>query len=277
MSKKARSFCFTFYKYKNHEVDLVCLDYEYLVYGVEVCPTTGRWHLQGYICFKNPRHFSAVAKLFKWHVEIAAGGPTANFNYCSKEGAYVEFGIRPMDSGDKGKAEKERYRLARISATAGDFENIPADLYVRHLSSFKRIYREDAIPKPSALQPRATYGVWIHGPPRTGKTHSAIHDYGTPVYIKPANKWWDDYRGEPTVVINDITPRECVDLSSLIKLWVDRWPFAAEIKGGSLTLRPNLVVVTSNYALDACFTGTELEAIQARFEVVEKKEVFTGL
>lgn len=272
---KKRAFCFTFYKYERHEVDLVCLDYDYLVYGVEVCPSTGRWHLQGYIHFANPRSFKSVAALFRWHIEVANGSPSSNFDYCSKEGAFVEFGKRPRDKGSAGRDESLRWDTARIAAVEGRWDDIPADIYIRYLGSLRRIYKEDCIPRnPKPLDPARYYGVWIYGPPRTGKSHDAEHRFGSPVYTKPADRWWDDYRGETVVHVQDITPDQCRPLNGLIKLWADRWVFPAEVKGGYMRIRPKLLVFTSNYALDACFVGTELEAMQARFYTIEKTETY---
>lgn len=61
---------------------------EYIV-GEEVCPTTGRAHLQGYLEFKQ----KARAFSLKWpkevHWEKAKGTRAENIAYCSKDAKYI--------------------------------------------------------------------------------------------------------------------------------------------------------------------------------------------
>jgi len=117
------------------------------VYGYEVCPTTQRPHLQGYIYFANARSFEAVKKIFpNQHVEIAKGAPEQNFDYCTKDGLFFEKGVRPLSDKQKGVNERERFDAARKSAEAGKFSEIPSDIYIRYYGAFKRIRLEDAPP-----------------------------------------------------------------------------------------------------------------------------------
>ncbi len=61
--------------------------FQYIIYGRERCPTTGKRHLQGYCYFKNAKSLSAVKKLFKddtIHLEAAKGSTAQNIKYCSK-------------------------------------------------------------------------------------------------------------------------------------------------------------------------------------------------
>jgi len=47
------------------------------------------------------------------------------------------------------------------------------------------------------------------------------------------NKWWDGYSGQRVVLLEDFRH---ADLADYLKIWTDRYPFTAEIKGG--TVRP---------------------------------------
>lgn len=49
-----------------------------------------------------------------------------------------------------------------------------------------------------------TCGVWIVGPPRTGKDHAVLQLKS--VYMKPLNKWWDGYSNEENELISDLAP-----------------------------------------------------------------------
>lgn len=66
------------------------------IVGQEVCPTTNRKHLQGYLQFEHKtRPFSlSLPKTVHW--EAAKGSPAANYTYCSKEGKFEAWGTVKM-------------------------------------------------------------------------------------------------------------------------------------------------------------------------------------
>ena len=102
---------------------------------------------------------------------------------------------------------------------------------------------------------------WCYGPPGTGKSKYAYSHKGA--YIKSLNKWWDGYKGEDIVIIDDFGPnQEC--LVELLKHWTDRYPFRAEIKGGSIVIRPKKIIVTSNYHPRELFKSVDSDAILRR-------------
>lgn len=66
------------------------------------------------------------------------------------------------------------------------------------------------------------------------------------------NKWWDGYRGQDVVILDDITPdHACLCYHLLI--WSDHYSFNAEVKGGSVNIRPRIIIVTSNYTIEEVF------------------------
>lgn len=84
-------------------------------------------------------------------------------------------------------------------------------------------------------------------------------------------KWWDGYRDEPIVLIEDfdVYSRE---YTRLLKLWADQYAFPVEVKGGSMTIRPLLIVVTSQYSISRIWQDcTESrQAISRRFVELHK-------
>lgn len=277
MPPRSRGWCFTLNNYdEEDETRLQALVCRYLVYGREEAPETGTRHLQGFIYFDNPRTFGGVRTLLgeRAHVEATRGSAQQNREYCIKDGSFFECGEIPASPADGGDYERNRWAHARFAALEGRFDEIPDDLYIRYQASLKRIRRED-IMEPNDLPWKQHYGVWLYGPPRTGKSHRARHDYGV-VYLKDLNKWWDGYNFERTVLLDELSPEHASYMVGFLKRWADRWTFAAECKGGKMVIRPELIIVTSNYSIDEVFancTQVDRDAINSRFECIEMNDV----
>jgi len=72
------------------------------------------------------------------------------------------------------------------------------------------------------------------------------------------------------VAIEEWSPKnECT--GAYLKIWADRYPFTAQIKGGSLTkARPIKLIVLSNYSIEDCFPDArDYEPLKRRFTVIE--------
>ena len=94
---------------------------------------------------------------------------------------------------------------------------------------------------------------WWVGPTGTGKSKKVWEEYPTH-YAKEKNKWWCNYTGQDTVVIEEADPKNMEHLADRLKVWADRYPFPGEIKGGRIEgIRPLKVIVTSNYTPEECF------------------------
>lgn len=266
--KKTRGFTFTLNNYTEDDVaQLQALKCQYIIFGKEVAPTTGTPHLQGYVYFTGPRHIGGVRRLFKWHVDIPEGSASENAIYCGKDENPFIKGRRPSDQEAKGKRTQDDWALFRACAKRGDFDSIPDHLYCRYIANAKRIHVEDR-PPPEDLQGEGELqvGLWIHGPPRTGKSRYARENF-KPLYEKQLNKWWDKYAGEDYVILDDFAPEHAVYLTGFLKRWTDRYVFSGEVKNGTVRARPKRVIITSNYSMDECFRGVDLEALKMRFEI----------
>ena len=108
--------------------------------------------------------------------------------------------------------------------------------------------------------------LWLYGRPGTGKTSYVFRNFNDNLYIKAINKWWDGYIDQDTVLLDDWDPNHNI-LVGYLKQWADRFPFRAEIKGGSLLIRPKRIIITSNYSIDECFQNqNDADAIKRRFK-----------
>lgn len=236
---------------------------KYAICGREVAPTTGTPHLQGYVYFKNPRAIANIRKLLVGcHVEPAKGSPAQCRKYCIKDGKYVEIGDSPEDAGER---EKQRWEHARTMAEQGRYSEIPADIYIRYIGNIERIHRTKLPPIESLA---STCGIWLVGKTGVGKSHGVRSRYPD-IYPKPLNKWWDGYADQQSVLVDDVDHGQSNWIGNFLKIWSDHYPFIAEMKGGSRLIRPEKIIVTSQYLIRDLFKDQEMcEALERRFNVI---------
>lgn len=266
----ARSCNFTFTHNNYQDTSLEDgLDCRYIVYGKEV-GASGTPHLQGTVVFPSQRTLSSVIKkLPGCHVEVCKA-LQASIAYCKKEGDWTERGSPPMSSKEKGECEEARWMGYRLAAEAGDFDKIPEKIRFEK-PRLLEFHRTQAL-KRRKLEDTTTQHLWYWGESGSGKSRKARSDHPG-AYLKACNKWWDGYLDHPVVLIEDFDKRHDV-LVHHIKIWGDRYPFPAEIKGGQLDIRPELVIITSNYHPRDIWTDpSDLEPIMRRFKTIEFKKM----
>lgn len=114
--------------------------------------------------------------------------------------------------------------------------------------------------------------VWLWGEPGVGKSRRARTAYGDSLFIKPLNKWWDGYAGEAVVILDDVD-LDCKWLAHFLKIWADHYPFNAECKGSTMSIRPQRIVVTSNHHPRELWSeSTQLYKAVARRFSIERME-----
>lgn len=269
---RSYNFCWTLNNYTDADLEwLTELDgWRYLIWGKEIAPSTGTPHLQGYVSWNTNIDLSACYKrLRRCHVSIANGSAEENRVYCSKGGDFVELGKMPLSQKRKGDANKERWDLALTAFKERRFADVPTDIGVRYSGGLQtwcqKVY-------PTKLEDATEPMDWYYGPSGSGKSRKARGDHAI-YYLKMCNKWWDDYNGEEVVIIEDFDKKHDV-LCHHLKIWGDRYPFPAEIKGGKIDIRPKKIIVTSNYhPSDIWSEDGDLQPILRRFKVTH----FSGI
>lgn len=258
-----RHWCFTSFK-DAEDIHIKPDDVDYLIIGNEVCPTTGRKHKQGYVCFKDRKRLSAVKKLEPTaHWEPRRGSVLQAINYCKKEGDYSEYGEVPCQE----RSNKNSFKYCLEKSKAGDFESIEESDYLGTYIRYKKTFDNYYIPDIDPLQhPR---GVWIFGRPGCGKDTAVIKKYKP--YIKGHNKWWDGYTDQPVILYSDFDANDAKWCGNYLKIWTDRYPFKGEIKGGVKTIHPIKFIITSNYTIDRLFNDdiNMLLAIKRRCDIID--------
>lgn len=253
MPSHSRSWVFTINNpIPEDERRLESLTCRYVVYGREK-GAKGTPHLQGFVMFKSACTREALSKKIPHAYLAASVAPTAAAKYAKKDGDFVERGDPPKDEKRNMNADAKAAHAIEL-ARAGRMDEIIQlypSLYLQRKRTFESIMARTYAPE--ELTDVAVY--WIYGAPGCGKSRAVI-DSIDPQYLykKGMNKWWDHY--DPLrheyVLMDDVDHRWSV-LSHLLKHWLHNHTIFAEMKGGSMTIRPRVVFITSNYSLADCF------------------------
>lgn len=270
MTNRVRIFVFTLNNYTPaQELHLKSLECQYMLFGHEVAPSTGTPHLQGMVAFVHNKTFSAVKSLFKCpsvHLEQCRD-IDASIEYCKKDNHFFEKGTPPLSSKAKGKKEELRWAEIIVNAKAGNWDAIDPRVQLTQARNIDFIYNRALSERP--LSDTNYKMFWFHGKPGTGKSRAVRERYPN-CYLKMCNRWWDAYRDEDVVLIEDFDAVAHTGLCHLMKIWLDRYPFLGEVKGGSRKMRPKLIVVTSNYhPNEIWFTAGQLDPILRRVDCID--------
>jgi len=215
----------------------------------------GTQHYQFVLQFKTQQRMSALKKVCgKTHWEEVRSIDHA-IEYVNKEDTRQEgpwtIGKRPFKANSKTDWDE-----AFTACAEGRWDDIPAEVKIKHWSNLMKIHAFH-IPKQSVSD--TVKGMWVYGKSGKGKS-STVRKLYPEVYVKPQNKWFDGYRGENIVLLDDFdTQGAC--LSHYLKIWGDHYPCVCEIKGGVVASNWDKFIITSQYLPYELFNGPTLEAI----------------
>lgn len=272
-------------------VEEVCIEnrdvVEWVVFYFEEAPTTGQPHYHSLVVLRQRKRAHICIDMDpRAHWEKVNGTLKGMYNYIRKGNNKVfEWGVCPNnitamlereEAANRKRAAPTRAQQLWLEtiqrAKRGDHSIRDEQLYARF-----RMYFDDILA--AAHQDTVFDGdlqaknLWIYGPPGTGKSRLVwdyVADKGLTIYVKNQNKWWDGYNGQKVVIIDD-AGENMQKLAAHLKNWGDRYPFTAEVKGG--TRRVNTadfhLIITSNYSIREIFNATDAEAIERRFDVLQ--------
>lgn len=240
----SRAWVFTLNNYSDIEYQVITeTDCDYLVIGKEV-GENGTPHLQGYLYKQSKMSQKQLKKIMpRAHLEVAGGTPKQNYEYCTKEGNFEEFGTMPRqgkrtDIEDVKDTLKTTGRIQDVIEKCTNLQQLKfAETAVKYLEK-KRNFKPEVI--------------WLYGQSGSGKTRTA-YEMMPDCYRKTnsSGQWWDGYDAHPDVLIDDFKDGT-LTYSSLLEL-LDRYECRVQYKGGSRQFLARRIVITSIHPPDHWF------------------------
>lgn len=133
-------------------------------------------------------------------------------------------------------------------------------LYIRNKRTLESLFRYDSKHLINVC------GLWLFGPHRTGEDFSIYSLFVTVYVIKILQEiWLNGYLNQMYLLLSDVEPCHSSRLRYFLKIWIDRYPFLAEVKGSTMRIRPKNIIVISNFKIDQIWTGSVFVATNSRF------------
>lgn len=219
---------------------LQTLEFQKMTVGEEVCPETGRKHLQGRVTWKRNYSAAALKKIHGTaHWEITKAD--ADANYCRKRDA------NPIIDIDNRKAKGARTdievvkEVVKNTCSMRDVVGVATSVQGVRMAELWLKYNEPKRP----LEP-APKVHWRWGKAGVGKTRYIWDCFHIDeVYVPTSEKWWEGYDGHKVVLIDEFDAGFCT-FKRLLKL-LDRYPYTVETKGGSRQMLATTFFITSSY------------------------------
>lgn len=218
-------------------------DLRYMVYQRESGEKEGTVHYQGYLEFSKPKRMGALKKIFKTaHFEVRKGTRTEARDYCMKADTRLE---GPFEWGDWIADKQPKAKAIDTFKKAIDEGKSDKELWDSHPWQYLHFHRAlgDIRLLNTSGRDWAMSIVYILGRPGIGKSHMARTEYPL-AYWKSPGQWWDGYRGQDTVILDEFSGK-WFPWDYLLKL-LDRYPMNVEIKGGVVPFLAKTIVITTN-------------------------------
>ncbi len=240
---QARNWAFTDYEnldmkeVYNTQIDII----RYICAGVEICPKTGKEHIQGWIQFTTKRRMNGVKRILgskKIHVEACYGTPTQNDTYCQKDKKYLTFGSY-IKQGQRTDLEG-LVKLIEEGKPMLEVARSNPSTYLQYHSGLAKY--KGMVDKEHSATFRKVEVIYLWGKTGTGKTRRAMEE-ATYKIEGSALKWWDGYEGEKCILIDEYD--NDVNITKMLNI-LDGYQLRLDIKGAFAYARWNKVYITSN-------------------------------
>lgn len=226
-------------------LDFEGLPVNYAVYQMEIS-STGTNHFQGYLELQSKMRLNTIRNKFPGfetaHLEVRRGTAMEARDYSMKEDTRIdgpwEYGhFDPQYSGRRNDLEAVRLML--------DNNNTDKEVADAHFGSWVRYHRSFTVYRSLQSEQRSwrTDATLLIGNPGTGKSYWAEQMCPGAYWKQPGSDWWDDYRGEEVVIMDEFTG--WIPYNSLLRV-LDAFPLLVQCKGGQISFRSKWVLLTAN-------------------------------
>jgi hypothetical protein len=265
---------------------------DYSIQQIELCPTTGRRHVQGYIELKRRLRMPNQVKkcLFgdpKSHVHLERRRDTqmAAINYCSKTDTRMEGHgpwVYPPGATPKVSQQGSRSDLSEIvdhvssAVKTRQGENVLFDLCVGEYRStvsrnlpWARIVILGEYAKQFQRKMRGPVDVfYLWGPGNTGKSEWVYSMVGPKPYykleatmIKEGNSYWEQYDYSPILFLDECLRKMTDDVATLLTFLDPKGPpTTLNVKCTSAYAAWKVVFITHNVSPTIAFSHNNTDA-----------------
>lgn len=183
----------------------------YLIWELEICPTTGTPHVQGYVRFNNRMRFNQLQALLPHgaHIEPARDPEHVNKAYCSKDRRgddWGEFGnyIPEMRQGRRSDLSRVAEQVQQGTSMREIAEAYP-EQWIRYHAGIESLRRK--------LQPvpptkRTITTIWLWGVSGVGKTHRIMMSYPDIYVTADGPDPFGDYAGEKEILMDEFSDQD---------------------------------------------------------------------
>lgn len=243
-----------------------------LVYQWEVCPQSGRLHLQGCIKLTQAMRLPGVKALLghpQAHVEPCADW-RASVAYCQKESTRAP-GTATVVNGEVNGCQGKRTDL--LEATTAIKRGRPlCEVAEEFPGTYVRCHKglaalKSALTRPKRVPNRRVVLLWgTSGSGKTRMAHELFESLYTVFDIK--TPWFDGYDNED-VALFDECGKGMMNINYLKRL-LDIYPMSVPVKGGSVAWNPTTIILTSNIPLHLWYDNynhEDFEALSRRIKI----------
>lgn len=279
----ARFWCFTYNNPVESADELAELFkanrwFRYLVFQLEIAPTTRTPHYQGYLEFNRGIRKSALIKIHakihymqkykdsdRMDARAYCMGPTDK-NKEVQDGPW-EYG--EFEEGGQGHRSDLDVIVADIKAgkSLADIRNDNMGTYIKYHAGIDKVVAQRKVSKPI---PKV---YWFWGLSGTGKTREAKRDAAGQddvlqegvdyCFTSPAPRIWEDYRADiPRVIIDEYHPKNIPHRT--LKRYIDRNPVSVNVMYGTIPFVPQEIYITCSRPPSEIWSGNELVEITRR-------------
>lgn len=242
----------------------------YLLYAPEECPSTGKKHWQGYVYFKDKVSLKNAQKILKipnQHLEPEqADSVEAQHGYIvgpyEKDGKYKPYNPDHKEYGEP-PAQGKRNDLDSLKDDLlngeTNIDNIITERPMMFHQYGRTLERIEDLRMSKEFRKEMTTCEWLCGPTGCGKSHYAFKDFTPDThYVLPNdNGWWDQYKQQHTVIINDF--RGHIPYNELLQM-IDKYPYNVKRRGRPpLPFTSKHVIITSSLCPEEVYKNRDKE------------------